>query len=241
MFRAPSLKLIWTLRALCAVALAVSSYLTWVAFTKSDIAGCGGQVFDCDHVLASKWSIWFSIPVALGAVGLYLAGLGSLAFCRQTVSDRWQQHGWRAFTVLGFSAGLAACWFISLQVFVIGHLCLWCLTAHGCGLVIASLLLWSHPLGLVSTARLSGFSAAGVLVLIGGQLLTPAPPTYVVEYHVDEPVESDSNAVEVSGDMEDGLFEAPGFDDEEDVFAPPVLEEEDAPVEQAEVAGLENS
>jgi hypothetical protein len=82
-----SLKLTWTLRLLCSVALAISGYLTWVALHKSDVAGCGGSVFDCDHVLSSRWSMWFAAPVAMGAVGLYAISILALGFCTANASE----------------------------------------------------------------------------------------------------------------------------------------------------------
>ena len=79
----PPQKLVWTLRALCTVALVISGYLSWAALNKSGVAGCGGgSAFDCDHVLSSRWSNWFAAPVSAGAVALYTLAIVALGFCR---------------------------------------------------------------------------------------------------------------------------------------------------------------
>ena len=128
----PSQKFVWPLRVLCTIALAISGYLAWVTLNKTGVAGCGGSVFDCDHVLASKWSNWFAAPVSAGAVSLYTVALVALGFCGTRASERQRRFAWQVFTLCGLSAGLAAVWFISLQVFVIGHFCSYCLCAHAC-------------------------------------------------------------------------------------------------------------
>lgn len=224
-----SRKLVWTLRALCCVALAISGYLTWAALNKSGVAGCGGSVFDCDHVMSSRWSIWFAAPVSMGAIGLYVTALMALGFCGARASERQRRFALRTLTTCGVAAGLAAVWFISLQVFAIGHFCSYCLAAHACGLLIAAAIIWKRPLGTRPTAAFSGFSAAGVLVLIGGQLLTPPPPTFHTEYHASsdqiaarirpDPIDSHDSDVFESPDAD--VFEAPDFDD--DVFEAPAF------------------
>ena len=226
-----SRQLVWTLRILCCVALTISGYLTWAALNKSGVAGCGGSVFDCDHVLSSRWSNWFMVPVSLGAIGLYTLAIVSLSFCGLCASDRRRRFALRILTMCGLAAGLAAGWFISLQIFAIGHFCSYCLAAHACGLVIATTILWKRPLGNRPTVAFSAISAAGVAVLIGGQLLTPPPPTFHTEYHASADRiaalvktstdnKSDSQAFE-SPDAD--VFESPDFND--DVFESPAFDE----------------
>jgi uncharacterized membrane protein len=217
-----SQKLIWTLRILCGVALTISGYLTWVALNKSGVAGCGGSVFDCDHVLSSRWSMWFSAPVATGAVGLYSVAIVALGFCSSNRSEAQRRFAWPTFTVCGIAAGLSAIWFVSLQVFAIGHFCSYCLAVHACGLLIATLIIWKRPLGTGRTAAFSTCSAVCVSVLIGGQLMTPPPPIFHTEYHVS----ADQIAATISPDLAGtsdpeifmspaaDVFEAPGFDDD---------------------------
>ncbi len=84
------------------------------------------------------------------------------------------------------AAGLAAIWFISLQVFALGHLCVYCLAAHSCGLVLCALLVWKRPLGNRTTARLAAVSVLGIALLIGTQVLSAPPPTYTVQHYASD-------------------------------------------------------
>ena len=226
-----SQKLIWTLRALCGVALTISGYLTWVALNKSGVAGCGGSVFDCDHVLSSRWSMWFTTPVAMGAVGLYSVAIVALAFCTSNASETQRRFALPTVTICGLAAGLSAIWFVSLQVFAIGHFCSYCLAAHACGLLVATLIIWKRPLGTSRTVAFSTCSLACVFVLVGGQLLMPPPPTFHTEYHAS----ADQNGATISSDRvslsrsevfaspDADVFAAPGFDD--DVFEAPSVDD----------------
>ncbi|NQV26774.1 MAG: vitamin K epoxide reductase family protein [Rhodopirellula sp.] len=226
-----SRKLIWTLRLLCGVALVISGYLTWVALNKSNVAGCGGSIFDCDHVLSSRWSMWFAAPVATGALGLYTLAIVALGFCGANASESQRRFALPTLTVCGLAAGLSAIWFVSLQIFAIGHFCSYCLAAHTCGLLIATLLIWKRPLGTSRTAAFSTCSVACVFVLIGGQLLTPPPPTFHTEYHVSahqtgptmSPDLVDAPDSEIFMSPDANLFEAPDFDDQ--IFEAPVIDD----------------
>lgn len=222
----PSTRVVWTLRILSVTALGISAYLAWVAFHSTGVAGCGGSVFNCDHVLSSRWSRWIQVPVGAAAAVLYLGILFALGYCRSTASDRIQRVAWRGLTVCGLTAGLAAVWFIALQFFVIGHLCSYCLAAHACGLAIAGTILWKRPLGGRSTAAMSCVSFAGVLGLIGGQLLSPEPPKWEAEYHV---VESSSEpgvrSAQSTATEDASVFAAPEFE-AEDVFEAPSFDDD---------------
>jgi len=124
-------------------------------------------------------------------------------------------------------------------VFSIGHYCSYCLGAHACGLIIASVILWKRPLGNRSTAAFSTASLAGVALLIGGQVLTPPPQTFHIEYHAstgqvaprispERPVraeETDSEVFEspLAEDTADDVFEAPV--DDGDIFEAPAFDD----------------
>ena len=221
----PSKRVVWVLRVLSTVALSISAYLAWTAYNSTGVAGCGGSVFDCDHVLTSRWSKWLQVPVGAAAAALYIGVIIALGFCRSTTSEQTQRLAWRGLTVCGLAAGLAAVWFIGLQVFVIGHFCSYCLVAHVCGLTIAGMILWKRPLGGRSTAAMSGISLAGVLGLIGGQLLTPEPQNWEAEYHVVESSVESGVRLDQSPDSADAaVFGAPELESEE-VFAAPSFDE----------------
>jgi uncharacterized membrane protein len=175
---------IWSLRVLCSVALAVTGYLVVTALRAGDVAGCGGgAVWDCDVALHSRWAKVLSIPVSVPAFGLYALLLTSLAFCRATVSRSRQRLAWGIVTAGAFAAGLAAVWFIGLQVFAVGHLCIYCIAAHLCGLALSVAILWKRPIGGPGTAKLAGVGALGVSLLIATQVFSAPPQTYVVEHY----------------------------------------------------------
>ena len=61
------------------VALVISAYLAYATFTMSDVAGCGGgSIFDCGHVLHSKWSKAAGIPVSVFAFITHATLIGGL-------------------------------------------------------------------------------------------------------------------------------------------------------------------
>lgn len=167
----------------CLVALASSGYLAYVALTSSKIAGCGGgALFNCGHVISSQYSVWFGIPVSLMAVGLYLAMACSLVVARTRKSlDSVWSGAWLAVTLLAFSAGLAAIWFIYLQIFVLKHLCWYCLVAHTCGLVSAAIVLYLRPVSATAMKAAAGLSVVGLAALIGGQLFAEPPQVFEIE------------------------------------------------------------
>ena len=197
----------------CLVAIASSGYLGWVTLTSSKIAGCGGgDLFNCGHVTSSQWSLWLGIPVSLLAVGLYI-GLGTAlaAGARKSFSNEFRHAAWAVVSVLAVAAGLAALWFIGLQVFVLQQLCTYCLIAHSCSLIIAGLILYTRPVGTPALKYSSLVSLMGAAVLIGGQLLAEPPKTYRVEtfeapvveaevFEFSAPVTPSSTASESSSD-----------------------------------------
>ena len=174
----------WLLRGLCCVALGVTGYLVVTALRAGDVAGCGGgAVWDCDLALHSRWAKVLSVPVSVPAFGLYAVLLTSLAFCRPTVSRSGQHLAWGIVTASAFAAGLAAVWFIGLQVFAVGHLCIYCIAAHLCGLALSMAILWKRPMVGRGTAKLAGVGALGVSLLIATQVFSAPQQTYVVEHY----------------------------------------------------------
>ena len=192
---------------LATVGFALASYLAWHSFYASPVAGCGGsQVFDCEHVLNSRWSKVMGVPVGVLALPTYaMAILGSLACLtssRQETSDRAQKLV--VFTSL--AAGFAALWFITLQVFVLRHLCFYCLTAHLCSLAMATTVLIARiPLPKSQYIKLGSLGLASVVTVATIQALETPAPTYTIETHIVE-----SNTATASG----------SFQDTEEVFSP---------------------
>lgn len=162
---------IWSLRLLCCVALGVTGYLALKALRSEDVAGCsGGAVWDCDLALHSRWSKVLSLPVSVPAFCLYAVLLTALSFCRRTATRSHLRLAWGIVTVGAMAAGLAAVWFIGLQVFALQHLCVYCLAAHLCGLALCLAIVWKRPMGPRATAKLAGIGAVGVTLLIATQV-----------------------------------------------------------------------
>ncbi|MGI9516331.1 MAG: vitamin K epoxide reductase family protein [Pirellulaceae bacterium] len=206
------------------IALSVSIYLSYAALTSSEVAGCsGGTLFDCSHVLHSKYSKWLGMPVSALAALTYLVMVSALAVTMYAKTDGMARRiSWSVVAVCGLSAGLAALWFIVVQVFLIQHLCKYCLTAHACGLLIAGAILWKRPLGFRATILFSGMAALGISVLIIAQLLASEPPKFEIEtFDMVAPAETDNT------EKDDSLFSPPGIEeDEEDstIFESPLFE-----------------
>ena len=179
----PSRKWVIVLAIASLIAISASGYLAYVALTSSKVAGCGGgRLFNCGHVISSRWSLWMGIPVSLMAIGLYIGLVSSLFIgASKKFSNSLRHIGWAITSVFAVAAGLSAIWFISLQIFVLNHLCTYCLVAHACGLVAASVVLWLRPIGIAGMKTISIASISAVAVLIGGQLLTEPPKTYRIE------------------------------------------------------------
>lgn len=174
----------WTLRVLCCGALGVTGYLAVTALRAGDVAGCGGgALWDCGYALHSRWSKVLALPVSVPAFVLYAVILTSLSVCRPAAPRSRLRVAWAIITVGALSAGLAAVWFIGLQVFAVGHLCVYCIAAHVCGLALCLAILWKRPMGARTTAMLSGVSAFGVSMLIATQAFSTPPPTFTIEHH----------------------------------------------------------
>lgn len=167
----------WTMLACSLTALATSGYLAWSSLTSSPVAGCGGgSVFDCSHVLHTRWSTVLSVPVSIPAIAIHLTIL-----CLLLTSPASAQL-WRArMAAIGFTslaAGAAAVWFICLQFFVIRHLCPYCLVAHTAGLILAAIFLWERPVSSRSLKWIGSGALASLAILAALQLTADAPPTY---------------------------------------------------------------
>ncbi|MDZ4658129.1 MAG: vitamin K epoxide reductase family protein [Bythopirellula sp.] len=119
---------------LALAALSVSSYLTWVTWQQSTVAGCtGGSTVDCDEVLSSAGSKWLGIPVSLFGALTY-ASILALVWPAVLVGG-WAMTGLLSLAMLAAGAGV---WFVGTQALVVQHFCLYCLAVHTCGLLICT-------------------------------------------------------------------------------------------------------
>ncbi|MEM8946469.1 MAG: vitamin K epoxide reductase family protein [Planctomycetota bacterium] len=121
---------------LALVALGIAGYLTWVAWQSGKVAGCTAEsLLDCDDVLTSRWSKWLGMPVSLLGMATYAAILGLV----WPAASRPNGAAVTALFAAGALATGAAAWFIGLQAIQLQSFCAYCLTAHGCALVIGVL------------------------------------------------------------------------------------------------------
>lgn len=218
----------WTMLMCSVVALGTSSYLAYTAFTSSPVAGCGGgSLFDCSHVLHSRWSKVGGMPVSVPAILTHVSVISLLLF--QPISVFWNRVRWGILGVVALTAGGAAIWFIGLQVFALGHLCPYCMVAHAAGLVLATTFLFTRPAQTPSLRYLGSFAAAGLAAMITLQVATEPAPTFEVIDHSAHPTTFEApGAADTPGTFEaPGMFEAPATGESasggeiEGLFAPP--------------------
>ncbi len=106
------------------------------------MVGCGGGS-PCDMVLSSRWStIAGVLPVSGLAVGAYLAMLVAGFFIGPATERPIRRLAWRALSILAGSVAGSAVWFTFIQKWVIGDLCIYCMTTHVTGLLLAALVIW---------------------------------------------------------------------------------------------------
>ncbi len=230
----PASRFVWTLRILCVAGFSISVYLAYTAFSMGQVFGCsGGDVIDCGHVLTSHWSKVFGVPVSVPAAGLYATLIALLAFARVPGPKRLRQMVWGGMTLGSVSAGLAALWFIGLQIFVLQHYCPYCLVVHTCGIILAATMLSSRLCAPGMKFMSAGASVVGIAALVGIQVVTPKADQFEIVHYdtvTADPVITDENGEDVfaaPGDAFEppgGVFEAPGeaFAAPDEVFEPPV-------------------
>jgi len=119
----------WLVPVLGLVGLGVASYLAYTKLAHSDVI-CG-PVGDCDAVQLSPYSELLGIPVAL------LGGLAYLGILFLWVTQRMLPEGmasvarWTLFALA--MVGAAFSFYLTfLEPFVIGAVCVWCLTSAVC-------------------------------------------------------------------------------------------------------------
>ncbi|MEX2671809.1 MAG: vitamin K epoxide reductase family protein [Phycisphaeraceae bacterium] len=189
--RMPGVTQFRLIRGLVIAGLGVAVFLlsahvsAWLAMRSATVPLCGwSSWFDCDTVLSHpRWSQWLSVPIVLPAALLY--GLLTWAALTFTPHKKPQPRRWLILQAGSAAAALVAVWFITIQVAVLGSLCVWCMAEHLISLTLAGLI-WSHTLR-VEARRLpipAVLSVGAAAVLIAGQLLVS--PSYTTQIMVGE-------------------------------------------------------
>lgn len=132
----------WAISGLATIAVGVSVYLAWMSHGGDVLPGCGGaEIVDCEHVLSTGWSRWMGLPVSYPAILVYVVILVA-SVTRYGASTTVRDTSETVLVLASLTAAGASLWFVFLQLFVVGKLCLYCFAAHLCGISIALLVLW---------------------------------------------------------------------------------------------------
>jgi len=96
-------------------------------------------------VLTSQWSAVFGIPVSAPAALLYAAVFIASFFIGTLNLGKVRRLAWGILFVAAVTIACSAMWFIAVQAFILKAFCIWCMTDHVIGLLLAGLILWKDP------------------------------------------------------------------------------------------------
>jgi uncharacterized membrane protein len=134
------------LAVLDVVGLAIATYLSVVELT-GGVPACpaSGPLHGCAQVALSEYSRIAGVPVAVFGVGLSLTLL--------TLAIAWWRTNLHVLLLAHYGLSLAGvlfeCYFLYLQIFVIGAVCVWC-TSYGLSLILRfliALVVWVRGTG----------------------------------------------------------------------------------------------
>jgi uncharacterized membrane protein/protein-disulfide isomerase len=118
------------IRVLTGVSALVSVYLLVTSLRGGHLAGCG-PASGCDQILSSRWGYWMGLPVSIPALLLYGSMFAATFWARPGLSAATSlQNAWLLLNFGAWVMVAAAIWFMTLQTFVLQHLCPYCLVAH---------------------------------------------------------------------------------------------------------------
>lgn len=113
---------------LCALGIAVSSYLTFEHYTAGSTLACPeGDVVNCAKVTSSSFSVFLGVPVALLGLLFFVA---MLVLCLPAVVRRPER--WLATARLGVASigVIMVLYLLWAELFSIHAICLWCTAVH---------------------------------------------------------------------------------------------------------------
>jgi uncharacterized membrane protein len=119
----------WLVPVLGVIGLAVASYLATTKLAHSDVI-CG-PVGDCDAVQLSPYSELLGIPVAVLGALAYLGILFLWVTQRMLPEGMASVARWTLFALAMVGAAFSS-YLTFLEPFVIGAVCVWCLTSAVC-------------------------------------------------------------------------------------------------------------
>jgi uncharacterized membrane protein/glutaredoxin len=165
----------WPLLAISVVGIALTSYLSWTAFSGGAPQGCaaGGG---CETVLTSRWATLLGLPTSVWGLFAYIT-LAAISFVRR-VDQQWS-YAWTAtFFGVCYSVYLTI-----VSVTILGSACPYCLTSlalmtAGFALVISQRPPVMARRSWMSLAAGRGAVAAVAILLLHANYVAPqAEPT----------------------------------------------------------------
>lgn len=152
----------WLL-GLAAAGIALTTYLTLVAWFGAQPAFCGAES-DCSLVQQSRWATLLGMPIALWGLATY-ALLARLLWRLRTRPSAWRM----ALTVAG--VGAAVSWYLtSVSVLVIEATCAWCLASFAIANALFVLVLLRRPAHMPENAwgkSLPAPAGAAAVIVLG--------------------------------------------------------------------------
>lgn len=123
-------KLLWAIAAVAFLGFLDATYLTISHYTGAHLY-CGVKD-TCSIVTASKYSVLYGVPVALGGALYYLTVLIGSLFCIDTQNSKFTK--WLGlFTVVGL---LASGWFVFVQLVLLKAICWYCMLSAATSTII---------------------------------------------------------------------------------------------------------
>jgi uncharacterized membrane protein len=160
----------WPLLAVSGLGIALTGYLSWVAFSGGGVRGCpaGGG---CDLVLTSRWATLLGLPTSFWGLLAYCA-LAAIAFVKR--ADRHWSYAW---TVALFGI----CYSVYLTIVsltILGSACPYCLTSLGLMTATLALVVVQRPAEYAQRSWLRlvaarGAFAAMVILLVHANYVAP--------------------------------------------------------------------
>jgi uncharacterized membrane protein len=127
---------------LCAIGLAISLYTLWVHYEPSALVCANAGPVDCAAVLTSTQSVVFGIPVPFFGLAFFIVcGATCLpaAWRTQTIWVHWLRI---TVAVVGM---LTVLYLISVELFTIKKICLWCTGVHFVTFLLFAVILINTP------------------------------------------------------------------------------------------------